>query len=120
MLANVRYSEYRPPEEWIEILKRELIETDQAVYPEVVEALDKAIEALKWIPCTEELPEHNVKSKGYGLRNVLVTYKYAGILRCEQAIVAPAGGFHIHGITRGIDEIIAWKPLPEPYEGDTK
>ena len=81
--------------------------------PECQEALHMAIEALsqsdpKWIPCNERLPEEK--------QSVLVwcpQYKniYCAYLEKEQ--------WWIFGAFVQIvpNEVIAWMPLPEPYEG---
>ena len=88
-------------------------------YEQVGNALDKAIEFVKqeaekynngWISCSEKLPELR--------QDVLVTVKYTGFM-----------GMHGYWIKTGHmeaendwwgdcagGEVIAWQPLPSPYQ----
>ena len=88
-------------------------------YEQVGDALDKAIEIVKqeaeqynngWIPCSEKLPELR--------KDVLVTVKYTGFM-----------GMHGYWIKTGHmeaendwwgdcagGEVIAWQPLPKPFQ----
>ena len=88
-------------------------------YEQVGDALDKAIEIVKqeaeqynndWIPCSEKLPDVR--------QDVLVTVKYTGFM-----------GVHGYWIKTGHmeaendwwgdcagGEVIAWQPLPQPYQ----
>ena len=85
---------------------------------DAVFALDKAIEALsadrpqEWIPCSERLPHAECGESD----NVLVT--------CESTLIRllyfnggnwcyPTGECYEHRI----DKVVAWMPLPEPWEG---
>lgn len=91
---------------------------------EVREAFDMAIEALaidpvKWIPCSERLPEPN---SAYEAEPVyyLVQNEY------DDAMVATfvkfPGGARIWRQTHQdgaiMDDIVAWMPLPEPWRGE--
>ena len=72
------------------------------------EAIDMAIKALEqtsWIPVSERLPEeHN---------HVLCQFTLGGMGECYLA----HGVFHVVGGVRlSHDEIIAWMPLPTPYQ----
>lgn len=62
----------------------------------------------EWIPVSERLPEKNVW--------VLVTVEKSG--KCFQEIMRRSNYFEawIDDIDYYTDEIIAWQPLPEPYE----
>lgn len=60
---------------------------------------------MKWIPCSEKLPEH--------LQDVLGCEKDGYITVCRFYKYNPPRWFD------GYDEpneIVAWMPLPEPYE----
>ena len=82
---------------------------------EIYDTTIKALEQTKWIPVTERLPEE-VKTKGYGLCNVLVTHKYAGITRTSFAVF-DKGKFYTNNNFKHEDtSVIAWKPLPESYQ----
>ena len=68
----------------------------------------------EWIAITKELPKEN-KTKGYGLCNVLVTHRYAGILRTGIAIFSN-GKFYTINHKKPDETVTAWMPLPEPYK----
>lgn len=85
-------------------------------------ALEKAIEAIEqttWIPVSERLPKE-VKTKGYGLCNVLVTHEWAGITRTSLAVF-DRGKFYTNNYFKHNDiSVKAWMPLPEPYEAESE
>lgn len=105
----------------------ETIETLRANYPDACfeqlrEAVDKAIKALEvqeWIPCSERLPEE---------KYVLISKKPTKISGDKWCIgiairtVDPRSrkiqwrdsGF---GVIQD-DNVLAWMPLPEPYQGN--
>lgn len=88
-----------------------------------------AIEALKatqWIPCSERMPEERewIGTKKFGTTisdEVLVTFEVRG-----ERFVKPMhfqngelGGMDKHTMDTfyGEWEVVAWKPLPEPWKG---
>ena len=93
----------------IDALKRAEVLTKAFGYHNVIDTireLPSAEPEQRWIPCEERLPENRVY--------VLVTYRY------EYGLID-------HGITwygeaekkwNTSREIIAWKPLPEPWKGE--
>ena len=76
---------------------------------EIRDAIDLAIKALenqpRWIPVTERLPEESLNS-------VIGWDKYREKCVFVQYI---DGHFQISGKQESFD-IVAWMPLPEPYE----
>ena len=72
------------------------------------DALDMAIKALeqtKWIPTSEKLPEDYI--------HVLCQFTLGGMGECYLA----HGVFHVvGGVVMTCNEVIAWMPLPKPYE----
>lgn len=87
-------------------------------------ALDE-VEQQRWIPVTERLPERGV--------DVLVTqlpndwngkrYKVSPAWRCNVEDVNPHGEWALTGrldfrSVIPIDKVLAWRPLPEPYQED--
>lgn len=74
--------------------------------------LIEAYERGRWIPCSERLPEKEVR--------VLVTVKFNGECNMETAEFC---GFDIGWVfdnemyeyTLADYDVIAWQPLPEPY-----
>lgn len=71
-----------------------------------LEELKSLREKSKWIPCSERLPENAMNVIAQFSSGTVTELRYAG-----------------NGIFEGIYEystrvIIAWMPLPEPYEGE--
>ena len=130
-------------EEAIEVLQREFPDfegEDKAIarlFPEVVTALSMAIKALeqRWIPVSERLPEEDTE--------VLITYCYKeGEGDTSHTYVDITtygdmyfGGNFVHDRVNGNRvkhwrepfeyftsnyDVIAWMPLPEPYETESE
>lgn len=80
-----------------------LVTVDNCLY----EALDLAIKTLeqtKWIPVSERPPEDYT--------HVLCQFTLGGMGECYLA----HGAFHVvGGLVMTCNEVIAWMPLPEPY-----
>lgn len=77
------------------------------------EAIRMAIEALEqtqWIPCSERLPEKDTSVLGY-IR--CASFDYMNVLWRDDYSGDWADGDNFH------HEVIAWMPLPKPYEGRT-
>ena len=77
------------------------------------EALDMAISALekqeqgRWVPVTERLPEEPDE--------VLVTDGYGEIRHAVYCHVCKKDVFITYEESMTIHQVIAWRPLPEPY-----
>ena len=77
---------------------------------------------LRWIPCTERLPEEKINHNTRDFEEVLCTtiwgdvrsYKYGKPFGHDKAHF-----WHGCGIIDD-EEVIAWMPLPEPYRGGGK
>ena len=116
-------------EEAITIIKNEFSEYADtlSVYAEKrKEAFDMAIKALEqtelnpsynsvkteleqtmWIPVSERLPEDYI--------HVLCQFTLGGMGECYLA----HGAFHVvGGLVMTCNEVIAWMPLPEPYQSN--
>lgn len=66
---------------------------------------------MRWIPCSERLPERGVY--------VLATLEWGEVTTAER--LGEDKWFIYEGAANGVDsDIIAWMPLPEPWEGDKK
>ena len=82
-------------------------------YPmEYAAAIDQAIEALEWIPCSERLPEITT--------DVLVTTINYGVYVVHIAYYSGETGkwYWYETPDRQLPDtakVIAWRPLPEPY-----
>ena len=96
-------------------------------------ALDKAIEALeqiKWIPCSERLPEERewLGTKKFGTTisdEVYVTFenqkgeRFAKHLSFQNGKLSDFDQRTIDVFYKG-SKPIAWMPLPEPYKGENE
>lgn len=72
-------------------------------------------EQSKWTPCSEKMPEEED-------RPYMVTYKYNGRLEMSMAHLWSWGNKKEFSLTSIVIpkekfEVIAWMPLPKPYEG---
>lgn len=109
---------------------REAIEAIKSNYPPanysiLREALDKAMEALEqteWILCSEKFPEERewMGTKRFGTTisdNVLVTVRYKDGSRNVKYEHFQNGELPKSPLIelRGVP--VAWRPLPQPYEG---
>lgn len=88
------------------------------VFKETNEALDMAIDALsaeaEWIPCSEKLPKEK--------QEVYVTvYFTEGDTGRAYGYMDRFGRWHLYSTVEGTlnsgYEVIAWMPLPKPFEG---
>ena len=81
--------------------------------PECFQAIEMAISALKkleqdkWIPCKERLPELGV--------DVLITDEYGDVLQATYTEWLGSESFISAEESIIIEDVIAWRPLPEPY-----
>lgn len=70
----------------------------------------------RWIPCEERLPEPNVAVLGYApsFNNIFAVYydSVCGWMTWDPVYDEPFPSCQ--------GEIVAWMPLPEPYEGERK
>ena len=111
-------------EEAIKIIRKMLSYTDLTVRAnltaDMVSACNLAIKALeqepRWIPVSERLPEENICDDGYHepSKRVLV-YMKSG----EMHVARYWSRYDYRWlgiITPTTDEVIAWMPLPKPYE----
>lgn len=74
---------------------------------------------MKWIPCSERLPEEDGQ--------YLITVKYKHVNDSYEDIYAEHGEWYdgrwdmfCFGHCGEVEDIIAWMPLPEPYKKDTR
>lgn len=86
---------------------------------DVQEVLDAqpAVDAVpRWIPCEERLPEPNLAVLGYAPKfdNIFAVYydSVCGWITWNPVHDEPFPSFQ--------GEIVAWMPLPEPYDGERK
>lgn len=96
----------------------EAIETLRANYPDACyeqlrEAVDKAIKALEaqeWVPCKERLSEEET--------DVLICNSIGNIEISRGSYSTEASDWIWYTSGWRFGEVIAWKPLPEPYKED--
>ena len=105
----------------------EAIETLRANYPDACfeqlrEAVDKAIKALEaqdWIPCSKRLPE----KEGLYFVTVHPDYIVPDSMHTDSLYWLDGKWWFFDYDARAAvwpDPIIAWKPLPEPYQEERK
>lgn len=93
---------------------------------EVMHAIDMAIEALRqpeqrWIPCSERLPENGRQQVLVYARNVhYALAKYDEMREADGSYKKQWVTFDAWKPFYTIKEVIAWMPLPEPYEEEAK
>ena len=73
------------------------------------------IEERKWIPCSERLPEEEEDSLITDGESMAVGYYRQDAKAWDSA---DFGWIENREKGYGINEVIAWMPLPEPYKGE--
>ena len=105
--------------EWLKQIKNRYIHGGDERFDESRKnALDMAIKSLentRWIPCSERLPEEimNPITQDYYEYLCTADFGYAIDTRAYKF----GGGHWWHGAGIVDNYVIAWMPLPEPYEG---
>lgn len=91
--------------------------SDRATYKEMEAAVSVAIEALKersqWIPCSERLPRKNGRYIVTEKRFAIDDRKHIGRY---QTVVEEVNFSNNIWNRANFIEVVAWMPLPEPYE----
>lgn len=115
------------PERAVEILKDRLavaMDYTRWVGGSYYEALRTAIRALKretgWIPVSKRLPE--LDEDGYSDKVLVCFTNFSGCEICEYRECDDCHGWYIGDSDDNPEDVgvhvIAWMPLPEPYEED--
>ena len=93
---------------------------------EAIEAFDLAISALekqeqdRWIPVTERLPENGRQVLVYARSVHYALAKYDEMRKADGTYKKQWVTFDAWKPFYSIKEVIAWMPLPEPYNGGSK
>ena len=83
---------------------------------EAIETIREALKADKWIPVSERLPDKNVLVMTYVDTGTTRTYCLALWNDYYKAWEEGIGGYRLIDRDLGY-QVLAWKPLPEPYKG---
>lgn len=87
-----------------------------------IECFKLAVEALeqeqqpRWVPCSERLPEEN-EYVGDVCKYYLIQDEYGDMY---VAHLSSVGWIPINSLKAISDEVIAWMPLPEPYNTESE
>lgn len=97
----------------------EIYTTDK--YAEVEDILDIIAEFAeetpnKWIPCSERLPKEN-EYVGDVCKYYLIQDEYGDMY---VAHLSSVGWIPIDSLKAISDEVVAWKPLPQPYKAEVE
>lgn len=86
-----------------------------------IKALPPVTPKSRWIPVSERLPNEEIKPKGHGVCNVLVTYKWGGVDRVNQVYYAGGKFRDPMDCDKSVNEkVTAWMYLPEPYKAESE
>ena len=90
------------------------VEWDKTLAKAMIESLPSAQPEQRWIPCEERLPEPNLAVLGYAPKfdNIFAVYydSVCGWITWNPVHDEPFPSFQ--------GEIVAWMPLPEPYNAE--
>ena len=81
----------------------------------IASAIQPERKESNWIPCSEKLPENDER--------VLATTAWGEVTIAERVYppISDTCWFIHDGNTNAtIDDVVAWKPMPEPYRGEQK
>ena len=83
---------------------------------EIIKEVISALEAQKWIPCSERLPDKPEQVLIYAWNVHYVLAKYKEIRTCDGVYKMAWVTEDAYSIPREIKhEVICWRHLPEPY-----
>lgn len=89
-----------------------------------INAVPSAQPEQRWIPCSERLPEANGRyyvTRGLNacgaLWNRVYIVNYSDLMGLKSERIWWSGNVGKSDFER-IDDVIAWMPLPEPYQGE--
>ena len=74
----------------------------------ILESVPSAQTEQRWIPCSERLPELG--------RNILVTTSWNFVTKAMSC----GDHWEINSIDYKLSSVVAWMPLPEPYQGERR
>lgn len=103
------YDDYR--DSMKDKLKKEI---QYSILDDVLDVVENFPSANKWIPCKEKLPKRNLE--------VLLTIKQEKLNYVDYGCLISTEKWYSIYFNKIIDEVdgevIAWQPMPEPYEED--
>lgn len=96
----------------VNVNKEELLKALQYDREQYSKGYEDGLNANRWIPCSERLPEEYAEVLGFGREG----YTYI-VMMYDTKIYGKVWRQWNGGELR-LDWIVAWMPLPEPYEGE--
>lgn len=102
--------------ECIDARKNDCIEcaNDHRQLAEWLKELKQLREQTRWIPCSERLPKEN-EYVGDVCKYYLIQDEYGDVY---VAHLSSVGWIPINSLKAISDEVIAWKPSPQPYKAE--
>ncbi len=89
--------------------------TDGMYTYEIIEAIEEQPKIGEWIPCSERLPEKKINPITQDFYEYQVTYQNGDV---KDIRYYKFGKGHWWNDAKVMDKyVIAWMPLPDPYEG---
>ena len=104
--------------ECIEARKNDCIEcaNEHKQLAEWLIELKQLREQTRWVPCSERLPKEN-EYVGDVCKYYLIQDEYGDMY---VAHLSSVGWIPINSLKAISDEVIAWRPLPEPYKAESE
>ena len=103
-------------EKWGKVTACRECANDHRQLAEWLKDYKRLLEQTRWIPCSERLPEEN-EYVGDVCKYYLIQDEYGDMY---VAHLSSVGWIPINSLKAISDEVIAWKPSPEPYKTESE
>lgn len=92
--------------------------SDIGAFENIIEKLPSAQPEQRWIPCSERLPDNNRQVLVYAMSVHFALAKYDEMREADGTYKMQWVTFDAWKPFYTIKDVLAWKPLPEPWNGD--